>query len=131
MPYKSGKTVARQVSNALDHLLKFSGYDKRIRPRLGGPPIPVVINLSIRSMGPVDESRHVFSLDCYFRQSWVDPRLMYNATGSQIETHDWPMMFTEKTNFYRSHRACTQLGFPSKNLGAGHFHCQRKEKLSS
>ena len=33
-PYKSGKTVARQVSNALDHLLFFSGYDKRIRPQV-------------------------------------------------------------------------------------------------
>ncbi len=34
VPYKSGKTVAGQVSNALDHLLFFSGYDKRIRPQV-------------------------------------------------------------------------------------------------
>ena len=32
VPYKTGKLVARQVSNALDHLLFKSGYDKRIRP---------------------------------------------------------------------------------------------------
>ena len=49
--------------------------------QLGGPPIPVIVNLSIRSMGPVDETRQAFSLDCYFRQTWVDPRLRYNATG--------------------------------------------------
>ena len=34
VPYKTGKLVARQVSNALDHLLFFSGYDKRIRPQV-------------------------------------------------------------------------------------------------
>ena len=34
VPYKSGKLVAGQVSNALDHLLFFSGYDKRIRPQV-------------------------------------------------------------------------------------------------
>ena len=34
VPYKSGKTVAGQVSSALDHLLVFSGYDKRIRPQV-------------------------------------------------------------------------------------------------
>ena len=34
IPYKTGKEVAGQVSNALDHLLFFSGYDKRIRPHV-------------------------------------------------------------------------------------------------
>ena len=52
--------------------------------QLGGPPIPVVVNLSIRSMGPVDENRQAFNLDCYFRQSWVDKRLQYNATGKGL-----------------------------------------------
>ena len=32
-------------------------------------------------MGPVDENKEVFSLDCYFRQSWVDERLKYYAPG--------------------------------------------------
>lgn len=34
IPYRTGKAVASQVSNALDHLLFFSGYDKRIRPQV-------------------------------------------------------------------------------------------------
>ena len=46
--------------------------------------MPVTINLSIRSMGPVDENSEVFSLDCYFRQSWVDSRLHYNSTAGDI-----------------------------------------------
>ena len=32
LPYRTGKKVASQVSNALDRLLFFSGYDKQIRP---------------------------------------------------------------------------------------------------
>ena len=34
IPYRTGKKVASQVSNTLDHLLFFSGYDKRIRPQV-------------------------------------------------------------------------------------------------
>ena len=29
----------------------------------------------VRSMGPVDEMNEVYSLDCYFRQTWMDKRL--------------------------------------------------------
>ena len=34
VPYKTGKKVAGVVSSALDKLLLFSGYDKRIRPQV-------------------------------------------------------------------------------------------------
>lgn len=54
----------------------------------------VTINLSIRSMGPVDENDMAFSLDCYFRQSWVDKRLQYNATGVSELALNW--QFLEK-----------------------------------
>ena len=91
-PYKTGKAVANQVSNALDHLLLHSDYDKRIRPQFGGPPVPVVINLSIRSMGPVDENRRAFSLDCYFRQSWVDERLKFNSTATDELALNWAFL---------------------------------------
>ncbi|XP_023344881.1 gamma-aminobutyric acid receptor subunit alpha-5-like [Eurytemora carolleeae] len=39
----------------------------------------------IRSMGPVDESRQVFTLDCYFRQFWIDSRLKFNSTGTGLD----------------------------------------------
>ena len=73
-------TILHSKSN-LKNLLMFQMFAFK----LGGPPIPVVVNLSIRSMGPVDESIHAFSLDCYFRQSWVDPRLKYNASGTTTQ----------------------------------------------
>lgn len=91
-PYKTGKAVADQVSSTLDQLLKHSGYDKRIRPQLGGPPVSVTINLSIRSMGPVDENRRAFSLDCYFRQSWFDARLRYNASSVDELALNWAFL---------------------------------------
>ena len=52
---------------------------------MGGPAVPVTINLSIRSMGPVSEDKEAYSLDCYFRQSWVDDRLRFNATSGVTE----------------------------------------------
>ena len=37
-----------------------------------------MLDLSVvRSMGPVDEMNEVYSLDCYFRQTWMDKRLRY------------------------------------------------------
>ena len=54
-------------------------YDAKIRPDYDGPPTEVEVNLAIRSMGPVDESKQIFTLDCYFRQYWTDPRLMFTS----------------------------------------------------
>ena len=52
----------------------------------------VEINLSIRSMGPVDESRMAYSLDCYFRQVWYDERLKYNASGIDELALNWAFL---------------------------------------
>ena len=48
-----------------------------MRPNNDGGPVEVNVNLAIRSMGPVDEMNEVYSLDCYFRQTWMDKRLRY------------------------------------------------------
>ncbi len=37
-------------------------------------PVQVEVNMFVRSMGPVDEGRQIFTLDCYFRQYWTDAR---------------------------------------------------------
>jgi hypothetical protein len=47
--YRTGTTLARQISTTLDRLLGPS-YNKRIRPMFGGPPVVVELNLSIRSI---------------------------------------------------------------------------------
>ena len=37
-----------------------------------------------RSMGPVDEAQQRFTLDCYFRQYWTDPRLAFHSTDRSV-----------------------------------------------
>ncbi|XP_058788997.1 gamma-aminobutyric acid receptor alpha-like isoform X7 [Phymastichus coffea] len=63
------------VSELLDNLLR--GYDNSVRPDLGGPPAVVEVDIMVRSMGPISEVDMTYSMDCYFRQSWVDRRLAF------------------------------------------------------
>ena len=59
----------------------------------------VEVNVDIRSMGPVDETKQVFSLDCYFRQYWTDPRLRYNSTHGSLT--ELPMNWAFLTTIWR------------------------------
>ncbi|ELU01184.1 hypothetical protein CAPTEDRAFT_216654 [Capitella teleta] len=63
----------------LDSLLE--GYNKHLRPGMGGPPLEIRTNILIRSMGPISEEEMMFSMDCYFRQEWQDPRLAFVPMG--------------------------------------------------
>ena len=77
--FRSGASVAVQVSDTLDYLLFKQGYNKQMRPESGGLPVEVTLNLAINNIGPIDELKEVFSLDCYFRQTWFDSRLQFNT----------------------------------------------------
>ncbi|XP_054721701.1 gamma-aminobutyric acid receptor alpha-like [Uloborus diversus] len=68
----------KNISGLLDSLLE--GYDYHLRPGVGGPATQVLIDIEVRSMGPVSEVDMSYSMDCYFRQSWVDRRLAYTST---------------------------------------------------
>ena len=96
--YQTGKKVQNDMSRTLDQIFG-SNYNKRIRPNYGGKPVLVDLNLSIRSIvsiskllskkillkiqlqGPVSEKKQDYYVDCYFRQSWYDTRLIFNETG--------------------------------------------------
>jgi gamma-aminobutyric acid receptor subunit alpha len=52
----------------------------------------VDINMAVRSIGPIDEINQVYSLDCYFRQSWSDPRLRFNTTGVDQLALNWQFL---------------------------------------
>ena len=67
MPQWERKALARRMSDTLDHLFMETNYDKKLRPDFGGPPTVVDVNMVIRSMGPVDEQRQMYTLDVYFR----------------------------------------------------------------
>ncbi|XP_018331768.1 gamma-aminobutyric acid receptor alpha-like [Agrilus planipennis] len=65
----------QNISTLLDNLLR--GYDNSIRPGFGGPPAVVEVDIMVRSMGPVSEVDMTYSMDCYFRQTWIDTRLAF------------------------------------------------------
>ncbi|XP_050299183.1 gamma-aminobutyric acid receptor alpha-like isoform X2 [Anthonomus grandis grandis] len=67
----------KNISGLLDSLL--NGYDNSIRPNFGGPPAIIEVDIMVRSMGPVSEIDMTYSMDCYFRQSWIDRRLSFSG----------------------------------------------------
>ncbi|KAK2827753.1 hypothetical protein Q7C36_018679 [Tachysurus vachellii] len=64
------------VKETVDRLLK--GYDIRLRPDFGGPPVRVGMNIDIASIDMVSEVNMDYTLTMYFQQSWRDKRLSYS-----------------------------------------------------
>ncbi|XP_060053045.1 gamma-aminobutyric acid receptor subunit beta-2 [Erinaceus europaeus] len=65
------------VKETVDQLLK--GYDIRLRPDFGGPPVAVGMNIDIASIDMVSEVNMDYTLTMYFQQAWRDKRLSYNV----------------------------------------------------
>nr|CAD7574616.1 unnamed protein product [Timema californicum] len=49
-----------------------------------GPPAVVEVDIMVRSMGPISEVDMTYSMDCYFRQSWVDRRLAFQGNKETL-----------------------------------------------
>ncbi|XP_045479603.1 gamma-aminobutyric acid receptor alpha-like isoform X2 [Harmonia axyridis] len=79
-PLEAQKNNHRNISIILDNLLR--GYDNSIRPDFGGSPAVVEVDIMVRSMGPISEVDMTYSMDCYFRQTWVDRRLAFPGNAS-------------------------------------------------
>ncbi|KAH7645589.1 gamma-aminobutyric acid receptor subunit beta-like isoform x2 [Dermatophagoides farinae] len=58
-----------------------SGYDKRVRPEYGGPPVQVGVSMHIIGISSVSEVQMDFTSDFYFRQLWKDNRLAFTPVG--------------------------------------------------
>ena len=43
-------------------------------------------------MGPVDEAKQIFTLDCYFRQFWTDERLIFNHSQVEELAMNWQFL---------------------------------------
>ncbi|XP_077135934.1 gamma-aminobutyric acid receptor subunit beta-1 [Ranitomeya variabilis] len=65
------------VKETVDRLLK--GYDIRLRPDFGGPPVDVGMRITIASIDMVSEVNMDYTLTMYFQQSWRDKRLSYSG----------------------------------------------------
>ncbi|XP_073999956.1 gamma-aminobutyric acid receptor subunit alpha-6 [Rhodnius prolixus] len=70
------ENVSRNITIVLENLLK--NYESSQTPTHGkGEPTVIKTNMLIKSMGPVSELDMDYSMDCYFRQYWRDPRLSF------------------------------------------------------
>lgn len=80
------------TSRLLNDLLRAEKYDKEIRPGFGVFPTVIITDIEIRSFGPVSETQMIYSMDCYFRQTWWDPRLKFQTLDLDILSLDWKFL---------------------------------------
>jgi len=74
----------KNVSIILDEVLK--SYDRFHRPTYGGEPDKVIVDIYVRSMNSINELNMEYSFDCFFRQRWIDNRLVFNKTSAMNYT---------------------------------------------
>lgn len=112
------QNIDMNISAILDSLLK--GYDKRVRPNYGGPPVDVGVTMYILSISSLSEVQMDFTMDFYFRQFWKDHRLGFAArpgvdslsVGAELAKKIWvPDTFfaNEKSAYF--HEATTSNSF--------------------
>ncbi|XP_033955627.1 gamma-aminobutyric acid receptor subunit alpha-6 isoform X1 [Pseudochaenichthys georgianus] len=65
------------ITRILDRLL--DGYDNRLRPGFGGPVTEVKTDIFVTSFGPVSDVEMEYTMDVFFRQSWIDERLKFEG----------------------------------------------------
>ncbi|XP_041127445.1 gamma-aminobutyric acid receptor subunit beta-3-like [Polyodon spathula] len=65
------------VKETVDNLL--NGYDIRLRPDFGGPPVAVGMSIDVASIDMVSEVNMDYTLTMYFQQYWRDKRLVYSG----------------------------------------------------
>ncbi|XP_043114006.1 gamma-aminobutyric acid receptor subunit alpha-4 [Puntigrus tetrazona] len=74
---KDEKLYPENFTRILDRLL--DGYDNRLRPGFGGPVTEVKTDIYVTSFGPVSDVEMEYTMDVFFRQTWVDRRLRYDG----------------------------------------------------
>ncbi|XP_053187152.1 gamma-aminobutyric acid receptor subunit beta-4 isoform X1 [Scomber japonicus] len=70
------------AKNTVDKLLK--GYDIRLRPDFGGPPVSVGMSINIASIDSISEVNMDYTITMYFQQSWRDKRLAYGELNLNL-----------------------------------------------
>ncbi|XP_075799255.1 gamma-aminobutyric acid receptor subunit alpha-4 isoform X2 [Microtus pennsylvanicus] len=74
---KDEKMCPENFTRILDSLL--DGYDNRLRPGFGGPVTEVKTDIYVTSFGPVSDVEMEYTMDVFFRQTWIDKRLKYDG----------------------------------------------------
>jgi cation transporter family protein len=89
----------------------YTTVDARVRPGIYGPPTEVAIDFFVQSFGPLNEVDMEFNMDVHLRETWVDPRLVYD---SDVDT---PLFIpaTDTKRFW-----VPDVYFPNEKLGKVH-----------
>nr|XP_056711163.1 gamma-aminobutyric acid receptor subunit alpha-4 [Euleptes europaea] len=74
---KEERLWPENFTRILDRLL--DGYDNRLRPGFGGSVTEVKTDIYVTSFGPVSDVEMEYTMDVFFRQTWVDKRLRYDG----------------------------------------------------
>ncbi|XP_022809881.1 gamma-aminobutyric acid receptor subunit beta-3-like [Stylophora pistillata] len=79
----------KRTANATKTLdLLFKSYDKRLRPKFGGRPVTVYVDLYIVDIGEISVTSMDYRMTMYFRQTWQDPRLRFSGTSQIVAQGD-------------------------------------------
>ncbi|XP_010869387.1 gamma-aminobutyric acid receptor subunit alpha-6 isoform X2 [Esox lucius] len=74
---ETGNIYLDNITRILDRLL--DGYDNRLRPGFGGPVTEVKTDIFVTSFGPVSDVEMEYTMDVFFRQTWIDERLKFEG----------------------------------------------------
>ena len=65
------------------------GYDRRVRPNYGGPPVTVGVSLYVLSLSEISEKFMDFTFDMYFRYNCVEYKQPLFLSGNFGKMADW------------------------------------------
>uniref|UniRef100_UPI00358E376C gamma-aminobutyric acid receptor subunit alpha-6-like n=1 Tax=Myxine glutinosa TaxID=7769 RepID=UPI00358E376C len=86
-PSKEDLRIFREnITLTLDRLL--DGYDNRLRPGFGGRATEVKTDIYVTSFGPVSDVEMDYTMDVFFRQTWVDGRLQFGGTNETLRLNN-------------------------------------------
>ncbi|XP_077862223.1 glycine receptor subunit alpha-4-like [Saccoglossus kowalevskii] len=89
----------------------------KLRPTVEGEPTIVSCNININSFDSVSESSMDYELTIFLRQSWYDPRLRHNSTGTiVINGGDVMDMVWVPDLFFTNAKSVTIHSTPKENL---------------
>ncbi|XP_010895526.2 gamma-aminobutyric acid receptor subunit alpha-6a [Esox lucius] len=106
--------AGENITRILDQLL--DGYDNRLRPGSGGEVTEVKTDIFVTSFGPVSDVEMEYTVDMFFRQTWVDERLQYDGAGEILRLNNKMVdrIWTPDT-FFRNSRKSTVHNMTTPN----------------
>uniref|UniRef100_A0A8C4QVT1 Gamma-aminobutyric acid (GABA) A receptor, alpha 5 n=1 Tax=Eptatretus burgeri TaxID=7764 RepID=A0A8C4QVT1_EPTBU len=110
-------TTSAIITEMLDRLL--DNYDYRLRPGLGENVTEVQTNIYVTSFGPVSDTEMEYTIDMFFRQSWMDERLKFEGPKGTLPLNNMmaSKIWTPDTFFYNGKKSVAHnMTTPNKLL---------------